>query len=231
MKHASFFFALALTAYVPACASSPPPAAAPATSAATSTKESPAAPAAKSLYSFEAKDIDGQVVHLDRYKGKVALVVNVASECGYTPQYPGLQALYERHVAEGFVVLGFPSNQFGHQEPGTEAEIKTFCTTRYAVTFPLFAKIDVNGPAAHPLYVWLRAEQPGHLDKDTAAAIGAAKLYAHLAKSTPEVLGTDAIKWNFTKFLVDRQGHVVKRFESPQTPESIEPEVVALLKP
>jgi glutathione peroxidase len=223
----SFFLAAVVT--VSACGSSPPLPAAPPTSAATATKESPAAPAAKSLYSFDAKDIDGKLVHLDRYKGKVALVVNVASQCGYTPQYPGLQALYERHAAGGFVVLGFPSDQFGHQEPGTEEEIKTFCMTRYAVSFPLFAKIDVNGPAAHPLYVWLRAEQPGHLDKESAAAIGAEKLYAHLAKSTPEVLGTDAIKWNFTKFLVDRQGHVVKRFESPQTPESIEPEVAALL--
>lgn len=182
--------------------------------------------ASKSLASFEAKDIDGQNVRLDRYAGKVALVVNVASKCGFTPQYEALEALYKKHEAEGFVVLAFPSDQFGNQEPGTESEIKTFCTTRYSVTFPLFAKIDVNGPQAHPLYSWMRAEQPGNFDKD---APGAEKLYAHLQKTTPDVLGTDAVKWNFTKFLVDRKGHVVKRFESMQTPQSIEPEVVALL--
>jgi glutathione peroxidase len=186
----------------------------------------PPSPRATSLYSFEAKDIDGQNVRLDRYAGKVALVVNVASKCGFTPQYEALEALYKKHGPEEFVVLAFPSDQFGHQEPGTESEIKTFCMSRYSVSFPLFAKIDVNGPTAHPLYTWMRAEQPGSFDKD---APGAEKLYAHLQKTTPEVLGTDAVKWNFTKFLVDRKGHVVKRFESMQTPESIEPEVAALL--
>lgn len=182
--------------------------------------------APRSLYSFEARDIDGRDVRLDRYAGKVALVVNVASKCGFTPQYEALQALHVKHAPEGFVVLGFPSDQFGHQEPGTEEEIKTFCATRYSVTFPLFAKIDVNGPNAHPLYAWMRAQQPGSFDKDTP---GAEKLYAHLEKNTPEVLGTDAVKWNFTKFVVDRKGQVVKRFESMQSPESIEPEIVALL--
>jgi glutathione peroxidase len=196
------------------CGSSPKPADAPVTSSAPASGAAPAAgPAA-------AK----KTVRLDQYRGKVALVVNVASKCGFTPQYEGLEALYKKHSAEGFVVLGFPSDQFGHQEPGTEGEIKTFCMTRYSVSFPLFAKVDVNGPAAHPLYVWMRGKDPGKFDKDTGG-----RLYDHLAKSTPDVLGTDAIKWNFTKFLVDREGHVVKRFESMQTPESIEPEISAAL--
>lgn len=212
-----------VTMVLAGCASAPaaPPPAPPSPPAVTA---APAAP--KSFYAFEAKDIDGRLVRLDRYAGKVALVVNVASECGYTPQYEGLEALYEKRAPEGLVVLGFPSDQFGHQEPGTENEIKTFCMTRYGISFPLFAKIDVNGPNAHPLYAWLRAEQPGHFDKDTP---GAAKLHEHLQKKSPEVLGTDAVKWNFTKFLVDRKGRVVKRFESSQTPESIEPEIAELL--
>ena len=134
---------------------------------------------------------------LDRYAGKVLLIVNVASKCGYTPQYEGLEKLYEQHRAEGFEILAFPCDQFGGQEPGTESEIKTFCTTRYSVQFPMFSKIEVNGPNANALYTYLRKEEP--------------------------------IKWNFTKFLVDREGNVVKRFESKTTPEAIEPEVVALL--
>lgn len=178
------------------------------------------------IYDFEEKDIDGAVVRLGRYAGKVMLVVNVASKCGFTPQYEGLEALYEKHQGEGLVVLGFPSDQFGNQEPGTENEIKTFCMTRYAVKFPLFAKIDVNGPNANPLYRMLRSEQPGSFSKDLP---GADKLYEHLQKTMPEVLGTDAVKWNFTKLLVDRQGKVLKRFESTETPQAIEPEIVALL--
>ncbi len=178
------------------------------------------------LYGFEEKSIDGKGVRLERYAGKVLLIVNVASKCGFTPQYEALEKLHEGHEGEGLVVLGFPSDQFGHQEPGTEDEIKTFCMTQYGVKFPLFAKVDVNGPNATPLYRYLRAEQPGSFHKDTP---GAEKLYAHLEKTMPEVLGTDAVKWNFTKFLVDRQGKVVKRFESSETPQAIEPEIVALL--
>ena len=196
--------------------------------AATSGAATASAAGPRSLYSFEAKDIDGQNVRLERFAGKVTLVVNVASRCGFTPQYAALEALYEKHASEGFVILGFPSDQFGHQEPGTEEEIKTFCQTKYGVSFPMFAKVDVNGPSAHPLYVWMRGEQPGSFDKD---APGADKLYAHIEKTMPEVLGTDAVKWNFTKFLIDKKGRVVKRFESTQTPESIEPEVAALLAP
>lgn len=179
------------------------------------------------IYDFEAKTIDGETTKLDRYRGKVLLIVNVASKCGFTPQYEALEALYRKHADDGLVVLGFPCDQFGNQEPGTEAEIKSFCTTKYSVTFPMFAKIEVNGDGAHPLYQHLRAEQKGSFSKDMA---GAERLYAHLEKTMPEVLGTDAVKWNFTKFLVDRRGKVVKRFESPETPEAIEAEIVALLK-
>jgi glutathione peroxidase len=132
------------------------------------------------------------------------LVVNVASRCGFTPQYRGLEALYQRHRDAGLVVMGFPCDKFGGQEPGTEPEIVRFCTNEYGVTFPMFAKVEVNGPNAHPLYRYLKSQQKG-------------------------VLGTQAIKWNFTKFLVDRQGSVVARYGSQRTPESIEPEIAALL--
>ena len=184
------------------------------------------APAASKFHAFEAKSIDGETIALSRYAGQVVLVVNVASRCGFTKQYEGLEALYQRHRAEGFVILGFPCDQFGNQEPGTEAEIKSFCRMNYGVTFPMFAKIEVNGPSAHPLYAFLRGEQPGQLEPNTP---GAEKLYPHLERTMPEVLGTDAVKWNFTKFLVDRRGAVVQRFESPETPEAIEPRIVAAL--
>ncbi|WP_240488930.1 glutathione peroxidase [Labilithrix luteola] len=178
------------------------------------------------MYDFEVKTIDGEPVKLDRYRGKVLLVVNVASKCGFTPQYEALEALYQKHAKEGFEILGFPCDQFGHQEPGTETEIKTFCTTRYAVHFPLFSKIEVNGSNAHPLYQYMRAQQAGSLSKEMP---GAEMLYGHLEKNFPELLGTDAVKWNFTKFLVDRHGKVVHRFESPEKPEAIEPQIAALL--
>jgi glutathione peroxidase len=178
------------------------------------------------IYDLTEKDIDGQDVKLSAYAGKVILVVNVASKCGFTPQYQGLEALYEKHKDEGLVLLGFPSDQFGDQEPGTESEIKTFCTTRYAVKFPLFSKIDVNGEKADPLYRMLRAEAPSTLSSSTP---GGEKLYEHLAQSQPDLLGNDSVKWNFTKFLVSRDGKIMKRFESPETPEKIEPEIVAQL--
>jgi len=156
------------------------------------------------LYDFEVKTIDGLVEKLDRYRGQVLLVVNVASECGYTPQYAGLEALYRQFRERGFSVLGFPCNQFGKQEPGSEADIKAFCATRYDVSFPLFSKIEVNGANAHPLYQYLKAQKPG-------------------------LLGSEAIKWNFTKFLVDRDGNVVKRFAPSDTPENIASDIDALL--
>jgi glutathione peroxidase len=156
--------------------------------------------APENIYGFEAKNIDGKTVKMDEYKGKVLLVVNVASKCGYTPQYEGLEALYKKHASEGLVLVGFPSNQFKGQEPGTEAEIKQFCSTKYGVTFPMMSKVDVNGEKAHPLYQYLRTKT-----------------------------GAEDVKWNFTKFLVDRKGQVVKRFESKETPEQLEPAIEAEL--
>ncbi|HMS03944.1 MAG TPA: glutathione peroxidase [Gemmatimonadaceae bacterium] len=147
-------------------------------------------------FDFEATAIDGSSHALRDYAGQVLLVVNVASQCGLTPQYAGLEQLWRTYRDRGFTVLGFPCNQFGHQEPGTEAEIATFCETRFDVTFPLFAKIDVNGDSAHPLWKWMRHEEPG-------------------------VLGTEAIKWNFTKFLIGRDGRVIERFAPTSTPESL----------
>ena len=158
-----------------------------------------------SIYSFSASTLGGEPVSLDRYDGKVMLIVNTASECGFTPQYAGLQKLHEQYAARGLQVLGFPCNQFGKQEPGDAAQIGAFCEKNYGVTFQMFDKIDVNGSDAHPLFKFLKDEAPG-------------------------VLGIEAIKWNFTKFLVDRKGRVVRRFESMQTPESIEPEIAALLE-
>jgi len=157
-----------------------------------------------SVYGFEAKTIDGQSQSLDAYRGKTLLIVNVASKCGFTPQYKGLEAMYKRLHDKGLVVLGFPCDQFGHQEPGDENEIKNFCSLSYGVSFPLFAKIDVNGDNAHPLYKYLKSASPG-------------------------ILGTEAIKWNFTKFLIDKNGNVVKRYGSMDTPEKIEKDVEAIL--
>ena len=148
------------------------------------------------LYDIDVKTIDGRTESLSAYTGKTLLIVNVASECGFTPQYAGLEQLYREFKDRGLVVLGFPCNQFGHQEPGTESDIAAFCSTKYDVTFPLFAKIDVNGPHAHPLYQWLKSEKKG-------------------------VLGTGAVKWNFTKFLVDRHGAVLRRYAPNDTPQSI----------
>ncbi len=156
-----------------------------------------------SIYDFTAKDITGKDVSLADWKGKVMLVVNVASQCGFTPQYAGLEELWKKHGGQ-LAVLGFPCNQFGHQEPGDEKEIQSFCNLNYGVSFPLFAKVDVNGEGAHPVWKFLKGEKPG-------------------------VLGTEAIKWNFTKFLVDRQGQVVKRYAPTDTPEKIERDLAKYL--
>jgi glutathione peroxidase len=147
-------------------------------------------------YDFSATDIDSQPRSLSDYKGKVLLVVNVASQCGFTPQYAGLEKLWRDYGDRGLVVLGFPCDQFGHQEPGDEAEIRNFCSLNYDVTFPMFAKIDVNGDKAHPLWKWLKDEKGGFL-------------------------GIDAIKWNFTKFLIGRDGEVIKRYAPTDKPEAI----------
>ena len=157
------------------------------------------------LYDFTVDDLQGRPVKLDRYKGKALLVVNTASKCGFTPQYKGLEALYRKYKDQGLEVLGFPCNQFGRQEPGTEEQIQTFCSRTYGVSFPLFAKIDVNGKDAHPLYQLLKSEQKG-------------------------ILGSEAIKWNFTKFLVGPDGTVKKRYAPNDTPEAIGKELEPMLK-
>ncbi|MFM9905352.1 MAG: glutathione peroxidase [Pyrinomonadaceae bacterium] len=157
---------------------------------------SPSTPVSeKSMYEFTMRDIDGQDVKLDAYKGKVLMIVNVASKCGYTPQYEGLQALYQKYNEKGFVILGFPANNFMGQEPGSEKEIKEFCSTKYNVTFPMFAKLSVKGPDQHPLYNFLTN------------------------KATDSQFAGD-ISWNFNKFIIDRDGKIVARFGSDDTPES-----------
>ncbi|WP_243041472.1 glutathione peroxidase [Dyella sedimenti] len=157
-----------------------------------------------SVYDFSARDIDGNERSLSEFRGKTLLIVNVASKCGFTPQYEGLEALWRAQRERGLVVLGFPCDQFGHQEPGDEAAIRQFCSTNYEVSFPMFAKIEVNGEGAHPLYRWLKREGKG-------------------------ILGSEAIKWNFTKFLVGPDGQVVKRYAPTDTPEKIGRDVQAQL--
>ncbi|MEJ0051409.1 MAG: glutathione peroxidase [Methylovirgula sp.] len=157
-----------------------------------------------SIYDFSAKTLDGNEKSLADFRGQVVLVVNTASKCGFTPQYEGLETLYKDLHTRGFEILGFPCNQFGGQEPGNEQDIGQFCTLNYGVTFPMFAKIDVNGSDAHPLYKFLKEAKKG-------------------------IAGTAAIKWNFTKFLVDREGNVVERFAPNVKPAEIEPEVTRLL--
>jgi glutathione peroxidase len=157
-----------------------------------------------SVYDFSATSIDGQPVEMSSFKDKVLLIVNTASQCGFTSQYQGLQALYDKYASRGVAVLGFPCNQFGAQEPGSATDIQSFCEKRFGVTFPLFEKIDVNGANAHPIYQFL-------------------------TKSAPGILGTEGIKWNFTKFLVDGNGNVVKRYASATDPKDIERDIEALL--
>ena len=156
------------------------------------------------VYGFAAKTLAGADAPLAQYRGKVLLIVNTASQCGFTPQYSGLEALWRKYKDRGFAVLGFPCNQFGKQEPGDAKEIANFCSLNYDVTFPMFAKIEVNGPKAHPLYAFLKDEQPG-------------------------LLGSTAIKWNFTKFLVDKSGAVAARFAPTSKPEDLESEIEKLL--
>lgn len=161
------------------------------------------------VYDFSAPLLDGREQALAELRGQVLLVVNTASKCGFTPQYAALEKLYRAYRNRGFSVLGFPSNQFGAQEPGTATEIASFCETRFGVTFPLFAKIDVNGPGAHPLYRFLKQERPG--------------IFGFFAAGD--------IRWNFTKFLVDRQGHVVARFGPAKRPEKLAGAIERLLGP
>ncbi len=157
------------------------------------------------LYDIGVTRIDGTADVMGAFRGKTLLVVNVASECGYTPQYAGLETLYQEFKDRGLVVLGFPCDEFGRQEPGDNSQIQDFCTATFGVTFPMFAKIGIKGANGHPLFKWLASEQPG-------------------------ILGTEAIKWNFTKFLVNDKGDVVKRYGSIDTPEQIRKDVAALLR-
>ena len=156
------------------------------------------------VYDFSARTIKGEEVPLSDYEGKVMLIVNTASKCGFTNQYEGLEKLYKQYKDQGLEILGFPCNQFGAQEPGNEEEIQQFCSLNFGVSFPMFAKVDVNGANAHPLYKFIKAEAPG-------------------------MLGTKDVKWNFTKFLVGKDGHVLKRFAPQDTPESLEKEIKSLL--
>lgn len=168
-----------------------------------------------STYDFTATTADGGQVPLRDYAGKLLLIVNVASKCGLTPQYEGLEALYREVSPRGLEVLGFPCNQFKEQEPGTDAEIQAFCQTAYDVTFPVFAKVEVNGDQADPLYRHLRAAAPG----DFGPQYGG--FYDAISKIRPEADGTDEVKWNFTKFLIGRDGTVIKRYEPPVPPDEI----------
>jgi glutathione peroxidase len=157
-----------------------------------------------SVYDFEARQIDGTDVPLSRYKGQVLLIVNTASKCGFTPQFEGLEALYKKYATQGLAVLGFPSNQFANQDPGTNEEIGAFCVKNYGVSFPMMEKIEVNGSGATPLYKWLTKEAPG-------------------------LLGSTAIKWNFTKFLIGKDGRVLKRYAPMDTPASMARDIEAAL--
>jgi glutathione peroxidase len=156
------------------------------------------------IYDFEAQSIDGKPVALEQFRGRPMLVVNTASACGFTPQFGGLEQLHQTYGARGLVVLGFPCNQFGNQDPGSNEEIATFCQRDFGVSFPMMSKIDVNGPEAHPLYQWLSAEAPG-------------------------LLGSKAVKWNFTKFLVGRDGTVIKRYAPQDAPEKLAKDIEAAL--
>ncbi len=158
------------------------------------------------IYGFSAQQMDGKAVPLKQFEGKVMLIVNTASACGFTPQFAGLEELHQRYGKDGLVVLGFPCNQFGSQDSGSNEEIASFCQLNYGVSFPMMRKIDVNGAQAHPLYQWLVKEAPG-------------------------VLGTKAIKWNFTKFLIGKDGHVIRRYAPTDTPASLAKDVAAALAP
>jgi glutathione peroxidase len=159
---------------------------------------------APSIYDFSVTTIEGQPLSLSTYKNKVLLIVNTASQCGFTPQYQGLQGLYDKYASQGLEILGFPCNQFGQQEPGSASEIQSFCETRFGVKFPLFEKVDVNGNNAHPLF-------------------------QYLTKAAPGLFGTETVKWNFTKFLVDRNGKVIERYASMAKPEDLDKAIQKLL--
>ena len=178
------------------------------------------------IYQFSAESNSGDQVNFADYKGKVLLIVNTASKCGFTPQYDGLEALYQKYKFEGFTVIGFPCDQFGHQEPGSNEEIEEFCRLNHGVTFPLMAKSDVNGENANEVFKWLYAEKPfaGWGDSETGKFMD-----GMLSRNDPDYASNPDIKWNFTKFLIDRNGKVVARFEPVVTPEEIDSAIQALL--
>ena len=161
-------------------------------------------PDAHTVYDFDARQIDGQDIALSAFKGQVMLIINTASQCGFTPQFGGLEALHQAYGGQGLVVLGFPCNQFGAQDPGTDSDIASFCQVNYGVSFPMMSKVNVNGPAAHPLYQWLCAEAPG-------------------------LLGSQSIKWNFTKFLVGKDGKVIKRYAPLDKPADLAKDIESAL--
>jgi glutathione peroxidase len=175
------------------------------------------------VHDFTVTTADGGSRSLGDYAGQTLLIVNVASKCGLTPQYEGLESLYQELHGRGLEILGFPSNQFGGQEPGTDDEIQNFCSTNYNVTFPVLSKVEVNGDNAAPLFKYLRAEAPGDFGPESGF------LYEHVSKTRPEAIGTDEVKWNFTKFLVDADGNVVRRYEPTVTPEEIRKDLDAVL--
>lgn len=179
------------------------------------------------IYDFNVKTIDGEEICLNQYKGKILLIVNTASKCGFTPQYKDLEAIYNKYKDYGIEILGFPSNQFAEQEPGSNNEVKNFCEINYGVTFPLFEKVDVRGGDAHPLFKYLTKEAPfkGFDMNNFSAKL----LYTFIQEKLPDYLIGDSIKWNFTKFLIDRDGNVVERFESAIEPLDIVPSIKKLL--
>jgi glutathione peroxidase len=177
-----------------------------------------------SIHTLQVKRSDGNKINLEEYRGKVLLIVNTASKCGLTPQYEGIEKLFQIYKEEGLTVLGFPCNQFGGQEPGTDEEISAFCSLNYNVTFPLFQKIEVNGENAHPLYRYLRKQAPedSNLDENQ-------RLYQYLRAKYPEFMEGSSIKWNFTKFLIDQEGNVVKRYAPTTQPEEMIEDIEKLL--
>jgi glutathione peroxidase len=180
-----------------------------------------------SVYSHELQGINGQQQSMEQYKGKVLIVVNTASKCGFTPQYAELQKLYVEYKDQGLEILGFPSNQFGEQEPGANSDVQTFCQLNYGVTFPLFEKTDVRDETAHPLFKQLTEDAPFE-GIDTSNPSGK-MLNAFLSEKLPHYLEGNSVKWNFTKFLIDREGHVVKRFESTDEPSDMKANIEQLL--
>ena len=174
---------------------------------------------AQSIYDFKVKAQDGSEVSLADYKGKVLLIVNTATQCGFTPQYKELEALYRKFQDKGLVILDFPCNQFGEQAPGTDAEIHAFCTGQYAISFPQFAKVQVNGPEAEPLFTWLKSQQGF---KGFGGGTKAQAMDKLLSQQDPDYANNPDIKWNFTKFLVDREGNIAARFEPTQSMKFVE---------